>query len=190
MITNVNNKKKQTNQDYPNTMKKPIPISIVTGGDTIFIKTNPNKLTYNYINNGNQIKNNKFSINSINQSSDINQSLKNTFSLHKSNFTKSSNGTIIETKNLNNSKLQELIKIKRLTNNNTNNNTHYRGTNSFIKMNRKITDNNNISKISNISKNNTKNNYHIFNFYNFINKINNSSIKGKSKIKKKFEKKK
>ena len=129
MISNVNNKKKQKNHDYPNTMKKSIPISIVNGGDTIFIKTNPNKLTYNYINNGNQIKNNKFFINSINQSSDINQSLKNTFSLQKSNFTKSSNGTIIEAKNINTSKLHELIKIKKLPNMS---NTHYRGTNSFI----------------------------------------------------------
>jgi hypothetical protein len=190
MITSVNNKKKQKNQDYPNTMKKPIPISIVTGGDTIFIKTNPNKLTYNYINNGNQIKNNKFFINSINQSSDFNQSLKNTFSLYKSNFNKSTNGTILESKNLNNSKLHDLFKIKRLTTNvNTNNNTHKRGTNSFIRMNRKKTYNhNNISKISNISKNNSINSSnHNFNFYNFVNKINTSSLKGKSTKKKKLE---
>ena len=190
MISNVNNKKKQKNHDYPNTMKKSIPISIVNGGDTIFIKTNPNKLTYNYINNGNQIKNNKFFINSINQSSDINQSLKNTFSLQKSNFTKSSNGTIIEAKNINTSKLHELIKIKKLPNMS---NTHYRGTNSFIKMNRKKINNysNISSKINNISKNNSINsNNHIFNFYNFINKMNSSLIKGKNKVKNKLEKNK
>ena len=65
--------------NYSNTMKKPIPISIITGKDNIFIKAKSNKLTYNYINNGNQIKNNKILINSINQSSEINKSLKKYF---------------------------------------------------------------------------------------------------------------
>ncbi len=184
MMNNVNENQNKNTQNYPSTMKKPIPISIVTGRDTIFIKTKPNKLTYNYINNGNQIKNNKILINSVNQSSEINKSLKNTFSLHKSNYTKSINVTSIAAKNLNTTKLSEIIKINKISNNNIhNNNTHYRGTNSFIKMNRR---NNNNSINNNI--NNSSN--HIFNFFTFINKINNnSSIKGKNKTKQKLDKK-
>ena len=182
MMDNVNEKKGKKNRNYPNT-KKPLPISIVTGRDTIFIKTKPNKVAYNYINNGNQIKNNNILINSINRSSETNKSLINTFSLHKSNFAKSINGTTIETKNLNNSKIKEIIKIKKLSNNNVRKNIRYRGTNSFIKMNRR---NNN----SNISYNINNSSNHIFNFYTFMNKVNNnSSIKDKNKIKQKFDNK-
>ena len=183
MLNNVNKNKDKKMNNYPNTMKKPIPISIITGRDSIFIKTKPNKLTYNYINNGNQIKNNKILINSINQSSEINKALKNTFSLHKSNYTKSINGSTIESKNLNNSKLNELIKIKKLSNNNIHKNIHYRGTNSFIKMNRR-NNNSNINSYINNSSN------HILSFYIFMNKKNNnSSVKGKNKFNHKLDKK-
>ena len=190
MINSVNEFRLKKINDYSNTMRKQLPISIVTGKDTIFIKTKPSKLSYNYIKNGNQIKNNKILINSINQSSEINQSLKNTFSLQKTNFTKSANGTIIDAKNIKNSKIYELIKIKKLPNNN-NNNIHYKGTNSFIKMNRR---NNNISNISSSINNNVNNSNnssnHIFNYYTFMNKFNNnSSTKVKNKIKNKLEKK-
>ena len=178
-MNNANENKTKQIQNYANTMKKTLPISIVTGRDTIFIKTKPNKLAYNYINNGKQIKNNNILINSINQSSDINKSLKNTFTLYKQNNIKSLNGTKVENKNknLNNSKLNDLIQIKKISNNNI----HYRGTNSFIKMNRR--NNKNYSNINNSSN-------HIFNFYNFINKMNdNSSIKGKNKTKNKINQK-
>ena len=182
MMDDVNEKKGKKIRNYQNT-KKPLPISIVTGRDTIFIKTKPNKVAYNYINNGNQIKNNKILINSINRSSEINKSLINTFSLHKSNFAKSTNGTTIETKNLNNSKIKEIIKIKKLSNNNVRKNIHYRGTNSFIKMNRR-----NIN--SNISYNINNSSNHIFNFYTFMNKgNNNSSVNDKNKITQKFDRK-
>ena len=177
MMDYVKEKKGKKISNYPNT-KKPLPISIVTGPDTIFVKTKPNKLASNYINSGNQIKNNKILINSINHSSEINKSLKNTFSLHRSNLTKSVNATTIETKNLNYTK----FKIKKLLNNNIHKNINYRGTNSFIKMNRR---NNN----SNITYNINNSVNHIFNFYTFMNKGNNkSSEKGISKIKHKFDK--
>ena len=194
MINNLNSHKFKKINDYPNTMKKSIPISIVTGKDTIFIKTKPNKLTYNYLNNGNRIKNNKAFINAItvNQSVEVNDSLKNTFSLQKSNYIKSANGTILEGKNLNSSKLNDLIKKKQIPSNNNNNNSHYRGTNSFIKMYRRNNNanhsniNNNIIFNKNSNSNNSSNN-HIFNFYNFLN-INQSSTRERSRIKNKLEK--
>lgn len=134
----VNDHRLKKINDYPNTMKKSIPISIVNGRDTIFIKTKPNKLTYNYLNNGNQIKNYRNLTNEItvNQSSEFNNSLKNTFSIQKSKLIKSANGTILEGSNLNSSKLNELIKIKQIPNNSN----LYRGTNSFIKISRKNND--------------------------------------------------
>ena len=169
--------------DYPNTMKKSIPISIVNGKDTIFIKTKPNKLTYNYLNNGNQIKNYRNLTNEIavNQSSEFNNSLKNTFSIQKSKFIKSANGTILEGSNLNSSKLNDLIKIKHLPNNSN----LYRGTNSFIKISRKNNDIINRNKNSGINTNNVNSN-HTFNFYNYM-KVNNSSIKKSNKLEKNKE---
>ena len=178
-MNNVNENKSKKIQNYSNTMKKSLPISIVTGRDTIFIKAKPNKLAYNYINSGKQIKNNNILINSINQSSDNNKSLKNTFTLYKQSNIKSLNDTNIENKNkkLNNSKLNDLIKIKKISNNNI----HYRGTNSYIKINRR--NNKNYSIINNSSN-------HIFNFFNFIHKMkDNSSIKEKNKTKNKINQK-
>lgn len=179
----VNDHRLKKINDYPNTMKKSIPISIVNGRDTIFIKTKPNKLTYNYLNNGNQIKNYRNLTNEItvNQSSEFNNSLKNTFSIQKSKLIKSANGTILEGSNLNSSKLNELIKIKQIPNNSN----LYRGTNSFIKISRKNNDIINRNKNSGINTNNVSSN-HTFNFYNYMN-VNNSSIKKGNKLEKNKE---
>ena len=165
--------------DYPNTMRKSIPISIVNGRDTIFIKTKPNKLTYNYLKNGNQIKNYRNLNNEVtaNQSSEANNSLKNTFSIQKSKFIKSANGTILEGGNLNNSNLNEIIKIKHMPNNNSN---LYIATNSFIKISRRNNDATNRNKNSGIISKNVNGN-HTFNFYNYLN-ANNSSIKKSNKL--------
>ena len=183
MNDSVNDHRLKKMNDYPNTMKKSIPISIVNGRDTIFIKTKPNKLTYNYLNNGNQIKNYRNLTNEIavNQSSEFNNSLKNTFSIQKSKLIKSANGTILEGSNLNSSKLNELIKIKQVPNNSN----LYIGTNSFIKISRKNNDIINRNKNSGINSNNVKGN-HTFNFYNYMN-VNNSSIKKSNKLEKNKE---
>ena len=179
----VNDHRLKKMNDYPNTMKKSIPISIVNGRDTIFIKTKPNKLTYNYLKNGNQIKNYRNLTNEIavNQSSEFNNSLKNTFSIQNSKYIKSANGTILEGSNLNNSNLNELIKIKHLPNNSN----LYRGTNSFIKISRKNNEVINRNKNSGTNTN-TVNSNHTFNFYNYM-KVNNSSIRKSNKLEKNKE---
>ena len=175
MINPINNKRYKTIQNYSTLNKKPTPISIVTAENTIFIKTNHNKLTSNYIKNGNQIRHNKnYLSTTINQSQKINNSLKNNISLEKSNLTKN-----FEKKNLKdiNNKINELIKFNKLKKN------HYRGANSFIKIEKKGL--NNLSGINTINGLNSNN--HIFNFYNLTSKLNNSSVKGKHKIKNESE---
>ena len=82
------NKRYKTIQNY-STLNKKTPISILTAENTIFIKTNQNKLTSNYLKNGYQIRHNKnYLSTTINQSQNINNSLKNTISLEKSILTK------------------------------------------------------------------------------------------------------
>ena len=94
--------------------KRTIPISILTAENTIFIKTNQNKLTSNYLRNGNQIKQNKNISTTINQTQKLNNSLKNTFTLRKSNLI-----TKLDMKNLNdlNNKLIEILKNKKIQKN-------------------------------------------------------------------------
>ena len=175
MINPINNKRYKTIQNYSTLNKKPTPISIVTAENTIFIKTNHNKLTSNYIKNGNQIRHNKnYLSTTINQSQKINNSLKNNISLEKSNLTKN-----LEKKNLKdiNNRINELLKFNKLRKN------HYRGANSFIKIEKKGLNNlSGINTINGLNKNN-----HIFNFYNLTSKLNNSSVKGKPKIKNESE---
>ena len=174
MINPVNNKRYKTIQNY-STLNKKTPISILTAENTIFIKTNQNKLTSNYLKNGYQIRHNKnYLSTTINQSQKINNSLKNTISLEKSILTKNFEKKIV--KDINN-KLNELLKYNKLRKN------HYKGANSFIKIEKKSK--HNLSSINNI--NGFSNNNHIFNFYNITSKLNNTSVKGKQKIKKEIK---
>ena len=175
MKNNVNNKQYKTIQNFSSIMKKTVPISILTAENTIFIKTNQNKLTSNYLRNGNQIKQSKqFLSTKINQSQKLNNSLKNTFSLGKSNLI-----TKLDKKNLNdiNNKINEILKHKKIQNN------HLGGTNSFIKIDRR-NKKNNLSSINTINELDNEN--HIFNFYKITKRLNNSSFKGKYKMQNKL----
>ena len=171
MKNNINNRRFKTIQNYSTTMKRPIPISILSSENTIFIKTNQNKLTSNYLRNGNQIRHNKhFLSTTINPTQKLSNSLKNTFSLRKSNFT-----TKMDKKNMNdiNNKLIEIL------NNNKIQNKYYKGTNSFIKIDRR-NKKNNLSSINTINENNNDN--QIFNYFKNITKLNTSSVKRKYKM--------
>ena len=171
MKNNVNNQRFKTIQNYSSIMKKQTPISILTAENTIFIKTNQNKLTSNYLRNGKQIKQKKhFLSTTINQIQKSNNSLKNTFSLRKSNLI-----TKLDKNNLNdiNNKLNEILKNKKIKGN------HFKGTNSFIKMDRR-NKKNNLSSINGI--NGISNDNHNYNFNKTKTNINNSSIKEKYKI--------
>ena len=175
MENNFNNHLIKSTQNYSNLVKKPTPISILTGENTIFIKTNQNQLKDNYIRNGNQIKHNKnYLSTTINQSQSIYNSLKNTFTMRKK-----SNIININKKNLKdiNNRLNEFIK------NNKYKGLNYRVTNSFIKNDR--SNKNNISSLNTI--NGFGSNNHIFNFHNMTTKLNNSSLKVKHKIKKELK---
>ena len=175
MKNNINNHLIKSTQNYSNLVKKPTPISILTGENTIFIKTNQNQLKDNYIRNGNQIKHNKnYLSTTINQSQSIYNSLKNTFTMRKK-----SNIININKKNLKdiNNRLNEFIK------NNKYKGLNYRVTNSFIKNDR--SNKNNISSLNTI--NGFGSNNHIFNFHNMTTKLNNSSLKVKHKIKKELK---
>ena len=175
MKNNFNNHLIKSTQNYSNLVKKPTPISILTGENTIFIKTNQNQLKDNYIRNGNQIKHNKnYLSTTINQSQSIYNSLKNTFTMRKK-----SNIININKKNLKdiNNRLNEFIK------NNKYKGLNYRVTNSFIKNDR--SNKKNISSLNTI--NGFGNHNHIFNFHNMTTKLNNSSLKVKHKIKKELK---
>ena len=175
MKNNFNNHLIKSTQNYSNLVKKPTPISILTGENTIFIKTNQNQLKDNYIRNGNQIKHNKnYLSTTINESQSIYNSLKNTFTMRKK-----SNIININKKNLKdiNNRLNEFIK------NNKYKGLNYRVTNSFIKNDR--SNKNNISSLNTI--NGFGSNNHIFNFHNMTTKLNNSSLKVKHKIKKELK---
>ena len=175
MKDNFNNHLIKSTQNYSNLVKKPTPISILTGENTIFIKTNQNQLKDNYIRNGNQIKHNKnYLSTTINESQSIYNSLKNTFTMRKK-----SNIININKKNLKdiNNRLNEFIK------NNKYKGLNYRVTNSFIKNDR--SNKNNISSLNTI--NGFGSNNHIFNFHNMTTKLNNSSLKVKHKIKKELK---
>ena len=175
MENNFNNHLIKSTQNYSNLVKKPTPISILTGENTIFIKTNQNQLKDNYIRNGNQIKHNKnYLSTTINQSQSIYNSLKNTFTMRKK-----SNIININKKNLKdiNNRLNEFIK------NNKYKGLNHRVTNSFIKNDR--SNKNNISSLNTI--NGFGSNNHIFNFHNMTTKLNNSSLKVKHKIKKELK---
>ena len=175
MINNVNNQRFKTIHNYSGINKKPTPISILTAENTIFIKTNQNKLASNYISHGNQIKHNKnFLSTTINQSRKFNNSLKNTFSIEKTRLFGN-----LDKKNLKeiHNKINKFIKTNKFKN------KHYRGTNSFIKIDRR--NKNNLSSVNTIKGFSSNN--HIFNFYNMETKLNNSSIKGKNKIKKELK---
>ena len=175
MENNFNNHLIKSTQNYSNLVKKPTPISILTGENTIFIKTNQNQLKDNYIRNGNQIKHNKnYLSTTINQSQSIYNSLKNTFTMRKK-----SNIININKKNLKdiNNRLNEFIK------NNKYKGLNYRVTNSFIKNDR--SNKNNISSLNTINGFGSHN--HIFNFHNMTTKLNNSSLKVKHKIKKELK---
>ena len=175
MKDNFNNHLIKSTQNYSNLVKKPTPISILTGENTIFIKTNQNQLKDNYIRNGNQIKHNKnYLSTTINQSQSIYNSLKNTFTMRKK-----SNIININKKNLKdiNNRLNEFIK------NNKYKGLNHRVTNSFIKNDR--SNKNNISSLNTI--NGFGSNNHIFNFHNMTTKLNNSSLKVKHKIKKELK---
>ena len=174
MKNNVNNQLFQTIQNYSTTMKKTIPISILTAENTIFIKTNQNKLTSNYLRNGNQIKQNKNISTTINKTQKLNNSLKNTFNLRKSNLI-----TKFDMKNLNdlNNKLIEILKNKKIQKN------YINGTNSFIKIDRR-NNKSNLSSINTINENNNDN--HIFNYFKNVRKLDTSSINEKYKIQKKL----
>ena len=175
MKNNFNNHLIKSTQNYSNLVKKPTPISILTGENTIFIKTNQNQLKDNYIRNGNQIKHNKnYLSTTINESQSIYNSLKNTFTMRKK-----SNIININKKNLKdiNNRLNEFIKNNKYKGHN------YRVTNSFIKNDR--SNKNNISSLNTI--NGFGSNNHIFNFHNMTTKLNNSSLKVKHKIKKELK---
>ena len=175
MENNFNNHLIKSTQNYSNLVKKPTPISILTGENTIFIKTNQNQLKDNYIRNGNQIKHNKnYLSTTINESQSIYNSLKNTFTMRKK-----SNIININKKNLKdiNNRLNEFIK------NNKYKGLNHRVTNSFIKNDR--SNKNNISSLNTI--NGFGSNNHIFNFHNMTTKLNNSSLKVKHKIKKELK---
>ena len=175
MKNNFNNHLIKSTQNYSNLVKKPTPISILTGENTIFIKTNQNQLKDNYIRNGNQIKHNKnYLSTTINESQSIYNSLKNTFTMRKK-----SNIININKKNLKdiNNRLNEFIK------NNKYKGLNHRVTNSFIKNDR--SNKNNISSLNTI--NGFGSNNHIFNFHNMTTKLNNSSLKVKHKIKKELK---
>ena len=175
MINNVNNQRFKTIQNYSNMIKKPSPISILTAENTIFIKTNQNTLTSNYLRNGNQIKQKKNLLNStINQTQKINNTLKNTFYLKQSNLIAN-----LDKKNINeiNNKLNETLKNKKIKR------SHYRGTHSFIKMDQRGKNN-----LSSVNTFNSFNSNHLFNFYKMTTKLNNSSVKGKHKTKNKLNK--
>ena len=175
MENNFNNHLIKSTQNYSNLVKKPTPISILTGENTIFIKTNQNQLKDNYIRNGNQIKHNKnYLSTTINQSQSIYNSLKNTFTMRKK-----SNIININKKNLKdiNNRLNEFIKNNKYKGHN------YRVTNSFIKNDR--SNKNNISSLNTI--NGFGSNNHIFNFHNMTTKLNNSSLKVKHKLKKELK---
>ena len=175
MKNNVNNKRFKTIQNFSNTMKKSIPISILTAENTIFIKTNQNKLTSNYLRNGNQIKQNKhFLSTTINKTQKLNNSLQNTFSLRKSNLI-----TKLDKKNMNdiNNKLIEILKNKKIQKN------YINETNSFIKIDRNNIKNN-LSSINTINENN--NDTHIFNYFKNTRKLDTSSDKGKYKMQNKL----
>ena len=175
MENNFNNHLIKSTQNYSNLVKKPTPISILTGENTIFIKTNQNQLKDNYIRNGNQIKHNKnYLSTTINQSQSIYNSLKNTFTMRKK-----SNIININKKNLKdiNNRLNEFIKNNKYKGHN------YRVTNSFIKNDR--SNKNNISSLNTINGFGSHN--HIFNFHNMTTKLNNSSLKVKHKIKKELK---
>ena len=174
MKNNVNNQLFQTIQNYSTTMKRTIPISILTAENTIFIKTNQNKLTSNYLRNGNQIKQNKNISTTINQTQKLNNSLKNTFTLRKSNLI-----TKLDMKNLKdlNNKLIEILKNKKIQKN------YINGANSFIKIDRR-NNKSNLSSINTINENNNDN--HIFNYFKNARKLDTSSINEKYKIQKKL----
>jgi len=175
MKNNVNNKRFKTIQNFSNTMKKSIPISILTAENTIFIKTNQNKLTSNYLRNGNQIKQNRhFLSTTINKTQKLNNSLQNTFSLRKSNLI-----TKLDKKNMNdiNNKLIEILKNKKIQKN------YINETNSFIKIDRNNIKNN-LSSINTINENN--NDTHIFNYFKNTRKLDTSSDKGKYKMQNKL----
>ena len=175
MENNFNNHLIKSTQNYSNLVKKPTPISILTGENTIFIKTNQNQLKDNYIRNGNQIKHNKnYLSTTINQSQSIYNSLKNTFTMRKK-----SNIININKKNLKdiNNRLNEFIK------NNKYKGLNHRVTNSFIKNDR--SNKNNISSLNTINGFGSHN--HIFNFHNMTTTLNNSSLKVKHKIKKELK---
>ena len=166
MLENINNQRLKTIQNFS---KKQSPISILTSENTIFIKTNPNKLTSNYLRNGNQIKHNKNILSTtINQYQNIlNNSNKNTFSLKNSNFDKNN------LKDINN-------KLKKILNNDKfrRNNYKTKEANSFLNLYGKSK--NNFNSISIINKFN--NNSHNFNFYKMTEKLNNTSVKRKQNI--------
>ena len=175
MLNSVNTKHFKTIENYSTKIKKSAPISMLTTENTIFIKTNQNKLTSNYLINGNQIRHNKNHLSTIiNHSRTINKSLKN------SNLIKSVNVDILDNKDFKNinQKINEIINNKNIQN------IHYRGTNSFIKMGRRSK--NNLSSVNSINANSLNN--HLFNFYGINNKLNNSSVKGKPKVRNKLEK--
>ena len=175
MKSNFNNHLIKSTQNYSNLVKKPTPISILTGENTIFIKTNQNQLKDNYIRNGNQIKHNKnYLSTTINQSQSIYNSLKNTFTMRKK-----SNIININKKNIKdiNNRLNEFMKNSKYKG------LNYRVTNSFIKNDR--SNKNNISSLNTI--NGFGSNNHIFNFHNMTTKLNNSSLKVKHKIKKELK---
>ena len=175
MENNFNNHLIKSTQNYSNLVKKPTPISILTGENTIFIKTNQNQLKDNYIRNGNQIKHNKnYLSTTINQSQSIYNSLKNTFTMRKKSNIININKKYL--KDINN-RLNEFIK------NNKYKGLNYRVTNSFIKNDR--SNKNNISSLNTI--NGFGSNNHIFNFHNMTTKLNNSSLKVKHKIKKELK---
>ena len=175
MKSNFNNHLIKSTQNYSNLVKKPTPISILTGENTIFIKTNQNQLKDNYIRNGNQIKHNKnYLSTTINESQSIYNSLKNTFTMRKK-----SNIININKKNIKdiNNRLNEFMKNSKYKG------LNYRVTNSFIKNDR--SNKNNISSLNTI--NGFGSNNHIFNFHNMTTKLNNSSLKVKHKIKKELK---
>ena len=175
MKNNIINQRFNTIQNYSTTMKKSIPISILNAENTIFIKTNQNKLTSNYLRNGNQIKLNRhFLSTTINKTQKLNNSLKNTFSLRNSNLI-----TKLDKKNMNdiNNKLIEILKNKKIQKN------YINGINSFIKTNRR-NNKNNLSNINTINENN--NDEQIFNFFKNTRKLDTSSDKGKYKIQNKL----
>ena len=175
MINNVNNQRFKTLQNYTSINKKPTPISIFTAENTIFIKKNQNKLTSNYLRNGNQIKQNKnYASTTINKSQKINNSLKNTFIFQKSNII--DNNQKKNTNNINGN-INKMLKTNSKK-------INYRGTNSFIRIDRRTK--NNLSTLNDINR--FSNNNHLFNYYNMNVKLNNSSVNKKHKVKREIKK--